>query len=59
VSRPKSTLPYNPVADRMRTMITGAPANETESTQQVQRGNRRKGRNRPIYARRSRFPRSC
>ena len=37
MSRTKTTLPYNPVADRMRSMIAGVPANETEPTQQAQR----------------------
>lgn len=37
MSRPKTTLPYNPVADRMRSMITGAPVSGAEPTQPAQR----------------------
>jgi hypothetical protein len=38
VSRPKTTLPYNPVADRMRAMITGTvePAQQSEAIQQAE-----------------------
>lgn len=52
MSRSKTTLPYNPVADRMRSMITGTAANETEPTQQAQRGERAKG-TKPTYLRAS------
>jgi len=52
VSRPKTTLPYNPVADRMRSMITGVPANETEPIHSAQQDESAK-QTKPTYLRAS------
>jgi len=37
VNRPKTTLPYNPVADRMRAMIGAVPAEPTQAEQAAER----------------------
>jgi hypothetical protein len=52
VSRAKTTLPYNPVADRMRSMITGVPADEVEPAQMVEQAEQAKT-TKPTYLRAS------
>jgi hypothetical protein len=52
MSRPKTTLPYNPVADRMRAMITGATADGADQVQPTQATQQAKA-TKPTYLRAS------
>jgi len=52
VSRPKTTLPYNPVADRMRAMIGAVPAEPIEAEQLIERAQREQAA-KPAYCRAS------
>ncbi len=52
MSRSKTTLPYNPVADRMRAMISAVPAEPTQAEQATERAQREQAA-KPAYCRAS------
>jgi len=52
VSRPKTTLPYSPVTDRMRAMISAVPAEPTQAEQATEPAQREQVA-KPTYCRAS------